>query len=115
MEKDKEQNSDENVLDVTAQKPQTKDDSSTSDEIIEASNSHDTHEKVEFDDSKESKKMISDDNDLKQSVATREIKGVSAQDESILSTPLVAHPLSGKPVYATAAQAQLADSLKDKK
>jgi len=51
---------------------------------------------------------------LKESVANNEVKGISAQDQSILATPMVEHPLSGKPVYATAAQAQLAESLKDK-
>jgi len=78
---------------------------------------HDTHDasKLEFEDNKENKAILKEDKELKESVSSGDTKVSfvsSATDLAELQRGMVPHPLSGKPVYATAFQASLAQSLK---
>jgi len=74
----------------------------------QAVETHDLSPKVEMDDSKESKAVIKEDEKVKEAINAGDVSGLTASQLSVLQKPLVADPVSGKPVYETAEQYHLA-------
>ena len=76
---------------------------------------HDSHEpaKTEIQETKENKSILKDDEEMKEKVREGGVNlASSAADLSELQRAMVPHPLSGTPVYETASQAIMAQSLK---
>jgi len=76
---------------------------------------HDSHDpaKTEIEETKENKSILKDDEEMKEKVREGGVNlASSAADLSELQRAMVPHPLSGTPVYETASQAIMAQSLK---
>jgi len=63
-----------------------------------------------IDESDESNKIVEDDKSVKEAVNKGELGGFTSDQLSVLNKPMVADPVTNKPVYETAYQAQLAQS-----
>ena len=74
----------------------------------QAVDTHDLSPNQEMDDSKESKEVIKDDEKVKEAVNSGDVAGLTAAQLSVLQKPMVADPISKKPVYETAEQYHLA-------
>lgn len=77
----------------------------------------DTHDskKVEFEDTDENNDILEEDKKMKDQLTDGDLKPSlvsKASDLAVLQVAMVPHPLSGKPVYATAHQSELAQSVK---
>lgn len=73
----------------------------TSHELSTSVSTHDLSPNVEMDDSKESKEVIKEDEKVKEAISNGEVSGLTGAQISVLSQPLVPHPETQKPVYAT--------------
>jgi len=82
----------------------------TAHELSTAVSTHDLAPKKEMDDSKESKEVIKEDEKVKEAVVNGDVAGLTASQLSVLQKPLVADPISSKPVYETAEQWTLAQA-----